>query len=116
MPQRPRGYFPGTFFGFGPKPQGAVRSAAEKPIVEKEDKNENDIPEKIEGTVPKRRRTYRRNRRPAARKKAAPDKTAPKPADSGDSGPRKKTPRRAAPRKAASRKTIPRKAVPEKEA
>ncbi len=120
MPQRPKGYFPGTFFGFKPKTKTAAKPVAES-VVEKEAKSQGDSPAKSEKTAPKRRRPYRRNRRPAARKKAAPGKTAPKKEPAGKKAPkkapaRKTAPRKAAPKKAASRKRTPRKRAPQKKA
>ncbi len=110
MPQRPKGYFPGTFFGFKPKTKGVAKPVAE-PVVEKEVKSQSDTPENSEKSAPKRRRPYRRNRRPAARKKAAPGKEAPKKESAAKTAPRK-----AAPKKTASRKRTPRKRAPQKRA
>ena len=122
MPQRPKGYFPGTFFGFKPKTRGTATPVVEpaaEPMVEKEATNQSATPEKSEKAAPKRRRSYRRNRRPAARKKAAPGKEAPKKEASGKTASKKEpasktAPRKAAPKKAASRKRVPRKRAPRK--
>ena len=105
MPPRPKDYFPGTFFGFKPKTQSDV-----KPAGKKKSPVESETPEKTEKAAPKRRRSYRRNRRPTARKKAAPGKAAPKKA-----APEKTAARKSEPKKAASRKRAPRKTAPKKE-
>ena len=73
MPQRPKDYFPGTFFGFKPKSEMEA-----EPNGQKDKKSGSEAPEKTKPTPPKRRRPYRRRKRPTAQKKAAPKQAAPK--------------------------------------
>ena len=67
MPQHPKDYFPGTFFGFKPKPE-----TEEKPEEQKDKKSGRAAPKKA--APQKRRRTYRRRKRKTAPKKTPPEK------------------------------------------
>jgi len=119
LPPRPKDYFPGTFFGFKPKPQakGKTKSPADEPGKTKPiEQNGKESPEKTKTAAPKRRRNYRRGRRPAARKKTAEGKTAPNKVPAGKAAPKKTSSGKSAPRKAASKKTGSRKRAPRKSA
>ena len=69
MPQRPKGYFPGTFFGF--KPESEIKEESNE---QKDEKIGGEAPKKAPTAPKKRRRTYRRKKRQPALKKAAPEK------------------------------------------
>jgi len=72
MPQRPKDYFPGTFFGFKSKSE-----TKEEPNGQKDKKDGSEAPEKTKTTPPKYRRPYRGKKRQPASRKTAPKKTAP---------------------------------------
>jgi len=122
LPPRPKDYFPGTFFGFKPKPQAKAKtdSPSNKPGKKTPtEQNGQATPAKAKTAASKRRRNYRRSRRPAARKKTAAGKTALNKEAAGKAAPKKASSGKSAPRKAASKKTgsrkrAPHKAVPEK--
>jgi len=117
LPPRPKDYFPGTFFGFKPKPQakGQTDSPADKPGQKAPSEQDGkETPDKSKTAAPKRRRNYRRGRRPAARKKSAQGKAAPRKTSSGKTAPKRATSRKAASKKSGARKSAPRKTAPEK--